>query len=123
MIYQWTNKVLLASALAVCALCPMILAAATEPEHVVVIQVDTSYSPDTINIKLGQVLEVRNEDEFWHQSRISKVDENGFERDVVFEKKRDRRGAKWEYTLKESGNYMVRCLNHDGMTADIVVTQ
>ena len=122
MILKWTNKVLLATALAMCVAGPMSLGAA-EPEHVVVIQVDTSYSPDTITIKLGQVLEVRNEDEFWHQSRISKVDQNGFETEAVFEKRRDRRGGKWEHTLKEAGNYMVRCLNHDGMTADIVVTE
>ncbi len=119
---KWIAKALLATALVMSAIWPMGLLA-SEPEHVVVIQVDTSYSPDTIHIKLGQVLEVRNEDEFWHQSRISKVDQNGFETVAVFEKKRDRRGAKWEHTLKKPGKYMVRCLNHDGMTADIVVTE
>ena len=55
---------------------PMGLFAMAEP--VIVVERDTSYNPDVIRVQLGQVMEVRNRDEFWHSSLISKVDQNGF---------------------------------------------
>jgi|GEM_PF-4541776 len=102
-----------------CAAWPMGLVA--EENTVVVVERETSYNPDTITVKLGQVLEVQNRDEFWHSSLISKVDENGFETEKVFKKRRDRRGGEWRYTFKEPGKYVMRCTNHDGMSADIDV--
>ncbi len=116
---RWVHKTALIAILAICAVWPMGLLAMET--HVVVVERDTSYNPDIITIKLGQVMEVRNRDEFWHSSLISKVDENGFETEEVFKKRRDRRGGQWEYTFKEPGVYVIRCTNHDGMTADIEV--
>lgn len=116
---RWGRKVASGAILLICALWPMGLLA--EETTIVIVERDTSYNPDIIKIKLGQVLEVRNRDEFWHSSLISKVDENGFETEKVFKKRRDKRGGQWRYTFKESGVYVIRCTNHDGMSADIEV--
>ena len=116
---RWAHKTILVAILGIFAIWPMGLLAMQSP--VVVVERDTSYNPDVIMIKLGQVMEVRNRDEFWHSSLISKVDENGFEIEEVFKKRRDRRGGQWEYTFEEPGMYVIRCTNHDGMTADIEV--
>jgi len=117
----WIHKAALVAILAICAVWPMGLLA--EPARVIVVEVDTSYDPDVIEIKLGQVMEVRNRDEFWHSSLISKVDQNGFETEAVFKKRRDRRGGQWEYTFEELGDYVIRCTNHDGMSADVEVVE
>lgn len=117
---SWVLSAGLLAVLGLFALWPMGLLA--EPTRVIVVEVDTSYNPDVINIELGQILEVRNRDEFWHSSLISKVDQNGFEIEEVFKKRRDRRGGEWEFTFKEPGAYVIRCTNHDGMSADIEVT-
>lgn len=117
----WVHKAALVIFLVICAVGSMGMLA--EPTHVVIVERETSYNPDVIKIKLGQVLEVRNRDEFWHSSLISKSDENGFEVEEVFKKRRDRRGGQWKYTFEEAGIYIMRCTNHDGMTADIVVTE
>ncbi len=117
----WIHKVIWVAVLGFLAVWPMGLFAMTEP--VIVVERDTSYNPDVIKIKLGQVMEVRNRDEFWHSSLISKVDENGFETEEVFKKRRDRRGGEWEYTFEEPGDYVIRCTNHDGMTADVQVVE
>ena len=116
---SWVQMAALVAILAMWAVWPMGLLAMET--NVVVVEQDTSYNPDVITVKLGQVLEVRNRDEFWHSSIISKVDENGFETEEVFKKRRDVRGGQWEYTFEESGIYVIRCTNHDGMTADIDV--
>ena len=116
---SWVLKAGLLGVLGLLALWPMSLLAMQEP--VIVVERDTSYNPDIIKIRLGQVMEVRNRDEFWHSSLISKVDENGFETEEVFKKRRDRRGGQWEYTFQEPGIYVIRCTNHDGMSADIEV--
>lgn len=100
---------------------PMGLFAMAEP--VIVVERDTSYNPDVIKVKLGQVMEVRNRDEFWHSSLISKVDQNGFETEKIFKKRRDVRGGQWEYTFEEAGLYVIRCTNHDGMSADVQVVE
>ena len=92
-------------------------------DRVIVVERDTSYNPDVIKIKLGQVMEVQNRDEFWHSSLISKVDQNGFETEEVFKKRRDVRGGEWEFSFKEPGIYVIRCTNHDGMTADVQVIE
>jgi plastocyanin len=115
----WMLKTVLAI-LAVFMVWPVGLLAEETP--VLIVERDTSYNPDVIMINLGQVMEVRNRDEFWHSSLISKVDENGFEIKKVFKKRRDVRGGQWEYTFEEPGIYVIRCTNHDGMTADIQVT-
>ena len=115
------HKVVWAAVLGFLAVWPMGLFAMTEP--VIVVERDTSYNPDVIKIKLGQVMEVRNRDEFWHSSLISKVDQNGFETEEVFKKRRDVRGGEWEYTFEEPGLYVIRCTNHDGMTADVQVVE
>lgn len=115
------HKVVWVAVLGFLAVWPMGLFAMAEP--VIVVERDTSYNPDVIKIKLGQVMEVRNRDEFWHSSLISKVDQNGFETEEVFKKRRDVRGGQWEYTFAESGLYVIRCTNHDGMTADIQVVE
>ncbi|MFQ5672073.1 MAG: plastocyanin/azurin family copper-binding protein [Nitrospinales bacterium] len=117
--YKWGCHVVLVAVLLAFAAWPMGLLA--DEGAVVVVERDTSYNPDTITVHLGQVLEVRNRDEFWHSSLISKVDENGFETEKVFKKRRDRRGGEWRYTFKEPGKYVIRCTNHDGMSADIEV--
>ena len=117
----WIHKAALVAILAICAVWPMGLLA--EPARVIVVEVDTSYDPDVIEIKLGQVMEVRNRDEFWHSSLISKVDQNGFETEAVFKKRRDVRGGEWEYTFEEPGLYVIRCTNHDGMSADVQVVE
>ncbi|MFQ5481196.1 MAG: plastocyanin/azurin family copper-binding protein [Nitrospinaceae bacterium] len=93
------------------------------PTPVVVVERDTSYNPDVIRVHVGQVMEVRNRDEFWHSSLISKVDKNGFETEEVFKKRRDRRGGQWDFAFKEPGDYVIRCTNHDGMSADIKVVK
>ena len=116
---KWLYKAIWVAILGVCMVWPMGLFAMQD--RVVIVERDTSYNPDVINIKLGQVLEVRNRDEFWHSSLISKVDENGFETEEVFKKRRDVRGGQWEYTFEEPGIYVIRCTNHDGMSADIEV--
>lgn len=118
---RWVNTSILVAILGIFAVWPMGLLAMQSP--VIVVERDTSYNPDVIMIKLGQVMEVRNRDEFWHSSLISKVDENGFETEEVFKKRRDRRGGQWEYTFEEPGLYVIRCTNHDGMTADVQVVQ
>ena len=118
---EWIYKVGLTALLGIVAAWPMGLSAMQEP--VIVVERDTSYNPDVIKIHLGQVLEVRNRDEFWHSSLISKVDQNGFETEKVFKKRRDRRGGQWEYTFEEPGLYVIRCTNHDGMTADVQVVE
>lgn len=117
--YRWIHKALLLGILIVCAAWPMGLLAMQAP--VIVVERDTSYNPDVIKIKLGQIMEVRNRDEFWHSSLISKVDENGFETEKVFKKRRDVRGGQWEFTFEEPGMYVIRCTNHDGMSADVQV--
>lgn len=117
--YKWGCHVVLVAVLLAFAAWPMGLLA--DEGAVVVVERDTSYNPDTITVHLSQVLEVRNRDEFWHSSLISKVDENGFETEKVFKKRRDRRGGEWRYTFKEPGKYVIRCTNHDGMSADIEV--
>ncbi|MCH7622793.1 MAG: hypothetical protein IIB46_01775 [Nitrospinae bacterium] len=116
---KWIYKVGLIAVLGIVAAWPMGLLASQE--RVIVVERDTSYNPDVIKIQLGQVMEVRNRDEFWHSSLISKVDANGFETEEVFKKRRDRRGGQWEYTFEEAGLYVIRCTNHDGMTADVEV--
>lgn len=118
---RWARKAIWVVILAVLAAWPMGLLAMQTP--VVVVERDTSYNPDVIMIQLGQIMEVRNRDEFWHSSLISKVDANGFETEKVFKKRRDRRGGQWEYTFEEPGLYVIRCTNHDGMTADIQVVE
>jgi len=118
---KWVHKAVWAVALGFLAVWPMGLFAMTEP--VIVVERDTSYNPDVIKIKLGQVMEVRNRDEFWHSSLISKVDQNGFEIEKVFKKRRDVRGGQWEYTFEEPGLYVMRCTNHDGMSADVQVVE
>ena len=115
----WVYRAALVAMIAICAVLPIDLLAMQTP--VIIVERDTSYNPDIITIKLGQVLEVRNRDEFWHSSLISKVDQNGFETEEVFKKRRDRRGGQWEYTFVEAGAYVIRCTNHDGMSADIEV--
>ena len=115
------HKVVWVAVLGFLAVWPMGLFAMAEP--VIVVERDTSYNPDVIKVKLGQVMEVRNRDEFWHSSLISKVDQNGFEIEEVFKKRRDVRGGQWEYTFEESGLYVIRCTNHDGMTADVQVVE
>lgn len=117
----WIHKVIWVAVLGFLAVWPMGLFAMAEP--VIVVERDTSYNPDVIKIKLGQVMEVRNRDEFWHSSLISKVDQNGFETEAVFKKRRDRRGGQWEYTFEEPGDYVIRCTNHDGMSADVEVVE
>ena len=118
---RWTYKITLMVVLGFLAVWPMGLFAMQNP--VIVVERDTSYNPDIIMIEVGQIMEVRNRDEFWHSSLISKVDENGFEKDAVFKKRRDRRGGQWEFTFKEAGAYVIRCTNHDGMSADIQVVE
>jgi len=118
---KWAHKVVWVAVLGFLAVWPMGLFAMTEP--VIVVERDTSYNPDVIKIKLGQVMEVRNRDEFWHSSLISKVDQNGFETEEVFKKRRDVRGGQWEYTFEEPGLYVIRCTNHDGMSADVEVVE
>jgi len=112
-------KVGLIALLGIVTAWPMGLFAMQEP--VIVVERDTSYNPDAIKVHLGQVMEVQNRDEFWHSSLISKVDANGFETEQVFKKRRDRRGGEWQFTFKEPGRYVIRCTNHDGMTADVEV--
>jgi len=119
---NWRGVAVLAAILAVCLVLPLGLSAATPPKKIVV-ERDTSYNPDDIKIKVGQVMEVQNRDEFWHASLISKVDENGFEIEEVYYKRRDVRGGEWQYTFEEPGRYLIRCTNHDGMTADVQVTE
>ncbi|MFQ5451829.1 MAG: plastocyanin/azurin family copper-binding protein [Nitrospinaceae bacterium] len=118
---KWMQRVGLVVILVICSVWAMGML--PQPSKVVVVERDTSYNPDVIMVKLGQVLEVRNRDEFWHSSLISKVDENGFETEKVFKKRRDRRGGEWDFTFKEPGNYVMRCTNHDGMSADIQVVE
>ena len=118
---RWVHKAVWGAVLGFLAVWPIGLFAMIEP--VVVVERDTSYNPDVIQIKLGQVMEVRNRDEFWHSSLISKVDQNGFEIEEVFKKRRDVRGGQWEYTFEEPGLYVIRCTNHDGMTADVQVVE
>lgn len=116
---RWACKVTLAVILGIFVVWPMGSLAMQNP--VVVVERDTSYNPDIIKINVGQIMEVRNRDEFWHSSLISKVDQNGFEVKEVFKKRRDRRGGEWKYIFEKAGNYVIRCTNHDGMTADILV--
>ena len=118
---RWAHKVVWAAVLGFLTIWPMGLFAMAEP--VIVVERDTSYNPDVIKVKLGQVMEIRNRDEFWHSSLISKVDQNGFETEEVFKKRRDVRGGQWEYTFEEPGLYVIRCTNHDGMTADVQVVE
>ncbi len=118
---RWARKAVMVAILGLLAAWPMGLLAMQTP--VIVVERDTSYNPDVIMIQLGQIMEVRNRDEFWHSSLISKVDANGFETEEVFKKRRDRRGGQWEYTFEEPGPYVIRCTNHDGMTADIQVVE
>jgi len=118
---RWIYKVGLVAVLGLVAAWPMGLAAMQD--RVIVVERDTSYNPDVIKIKLGQVMEVQNRDEFWHSSLISKVDQNGFETEEVFKKRRDVRGGEWEFSFKEPGIYVIRCTNHDGMTADVQVIE
>ena len=118
---RWVQRAVWVAVLGIFAVWPMGLLAVAEP--VIVVEGDTSYNPDVITVKLGQVMEVRNRDEFWHSSLISKVDANGFETEEVFKKRQDRRGGQWQYTFEEAGMYVIRCTNHDGMTADIQVVE
>jgi len=119
--YKWKLSTGWLIALAIFMAYPMGIFAMQAP--VIVVERDTSYNPDAIKVQVGQVMEVRNRDEFWHSSLISKVDQNGFETEEVFKKRRDVRGGQWEYTFEEPGLYVIRCTNHDGMTADVQVTE
>jgi len=109
---------MLALALSACATLSL---AATSQETVDITEKDIVYQPVEKTIHITQTLRIVNQDPFFHKSRISKLTTDGREGAVVLAATKELPGTQQEHRFTEVGDYKLRCMVHDGMTAIIHV--
>lgn len=86
-----------------------------------IIEKDIVYQPAEKTVHVGQALNIINQDPFFHKSRISKLKKDGREGEIVLEAAKELPNTQREHHFTEPGDYKIRCMIHDGMTAIIHV--
>jgi len=100
------------------------LSLATAGSDIVTVEeLDIEYAPDVITLQLGQTLQLVNKDPFFHNSRISELNADGREGTVVMQAKKELSKAETVFKFSKPGQYKIRCMVHDGMTALVTVTK
>lgn len=87
----------------------------------VIIEQDIAYAPAHVVLHLGESLQIVNRDPFEHKTRISLLDKAGHVRNIAWENEVEAPGGRFIFVPKQAGNYEIRCLLHDGMTADLII--
>ena len=87
-----------------------------------IIEKGAKYQSEDITVHIGQGIRLINQDPFYHQSQIRKVNKHGIEYPLVVSVL-EPQGATVEVSLKEPGPYKLRCKIHDGMLLNIQVIQ
>jgi len=95
--------------------------AATNQGTVDLVEKDIVYDPAEKTVHVGQTLKIINQDPFFHKSRISKLKSDGSEGTIVLAAKKELPNTQQEHHFTEAGDYKIRCMVHDGMTAIIHV--
>ena len=86
------------------------------------IEKGAKYQSQGIKVHVGQTIRLINQDPFFHQSQIRKLDEFGIEWPLVVSVL-EPEGASVEVSLDEVGPYKLRCKIHDGMILNIEVVE
>ncbi|HEC20766.1 MAG TPA: hypothetical protein ENI97_15740 [Gammaproteobacteria bacterium] len=96
-------------------------ARADDSRIVQIIEKDILYNPSSITVHLNQKLRIKNDDPFFHKSRISVLDNDNKEGEVVMPAKKEEAHTQQDFKFSMPGHYKIRCMVHDGMTAVINV--
>ncbi len=91
-------------------------------EAIDIIEKGAKYQSEDITVHVGQTIRLINQDPFYHQSQIRKVNEHGIEYPLVVSVL-EPQGTTVEVTLEEAGRHKLRCKVHDGMVLNIQVIQ
>ncbi|MDX8391488.1 MAG: hypothetical protein R8K53_02815 [Mariprofundaceae bacterium] len=84
-----------------------------------IVEEDIEYSPEEQIVHVGQAIRVENKDPFEHKSRVTLQKQDGGLGHIALKDHVDKPGSVYTFTLDTPGNYEIRCLLHDGMTAMI----
>jgi len=91
------------------------------PDVVEMIEIDLAYDPDELTINLGQTVRISNQDPFFHQTRISQLNDDGSPGKIVLAEKIEKKNTSQDFTPSHKGSYQLRCMVHDGMESTITV--
>ena len=94
---------------------------APAPTHEYVVTIDKNFSPDLLEVKIGDTVSWKNFDSDSHtvtaEFRPAAPQEGGFDSGVILS------GGTYEVMFAKVGRYKYYCRLHPGMTGTVVVTR
>ncbi len=91
------------------------------PDEIEIVELNLAYDPEIIDATLGQRVRLTNHDPFFHQTRVTRVHEDGSFGEILINDKIEKKNTSQTFTPTERGEYQIRCMVHDGMEATLYV--
>ncbi len=95
--------------------------AAAAPDEVEIIELNLAYAPEIIDVLLGQTVRLTNQDPFFHQTRVTRLDADGNPAEILIDDKIEKKNTSQTFRPEHKGEYQIRCMVHDGMEATLHV--